>query len=46
MGSLTPGKYADVVVLSRGVFADGPAALLDTAVDVTIVAGEVVHRRG
>ena len=45
-GSLTPGKYADVVVLSRDVFADGPAALLDTAVDVTIVGGEVVHRRG
>ena len=41
-GSLTPGKYADVVVLSRDVFADGPAALLDTAVDVTIVGGEVV----
>ena len=45
-GSLTPGKYADVVVLSRDVFDDGPAALLDTAVDVTIVGGEVVHRRG
>ena len=45
-GSLTPGKYADVVVLSRDVFADGPAALLETTVDVTIVGGEVVHRRG
>ena len=45
-GSLTPGKYADVVVLSRDVFGDGPTALLDTAVDVTIVGGKVVHRRG
>jgi len=39
------GKRADLVVLSRDVFADEPAALLDTVVGVTIVDGEVVHRR-
>lgn len=44
-GSIEVGKQADLVVLSRDVFADDPAALLDTAVDVTIVDGEVVHRR-
>jgi predicted amidohydrolase YtcJ len=44
-GSIEVGKKADLVVLSRDVFADEPAALLDTAVDVTIVDGEVVHRR-
>jgi predicted amidohydrolase YtcJ len=44
-GSIEVGKQADLVVLSRDVFADEPAALLETAVDVTIVGGEVVHRR-
>ena len=44
-GSIEVGKRADLVVLSRDVFVNDPAALLDTAVDVTIVDGEVVHRR-
>jgi predicted amidohydrolase YtcJ len=44
-GSIEVGKRADLVVLSRDVFADEPAALLETSVDVTVVDGEVVHRR-
>ena len=44
-GSLTPGKDADVVVLSRDLFADpDPQAILGTRVTHTVVAGEVVHR--
>ena len=44
-GSLTPGKDADVVVLSRDLFADDdPAAILETQVTHTVVAGDVVHR--
>jgi predicted amidohydrolase YtcJ len=46
-GSLTPGKDADVVVLSRDLFAVGdPRAILETGVTHTVVAGEVVHRAG
>jgi predicted amidohydrolase YtcJ len=44
-GSIEVGKQADVVVLSRDVFADGLGSLLETKVDATIVDGEVVHRR-
>ncbi len=44
-GSIEPGKLADLVILSRDVFANEPAALLDTSVDATIVGGEVVYRR-
>jgi predicted amidohydrolase YtcJ len=44
-GSIEVGKQADLVVLSRDVFAGEPAALLDTTVDVTIVGGEVAHPR-
>ncbi len=44
-GSITPGKQADLVVLSRDVLAlDDPRALLDTRAELTIVGGEVVFR--
>ena len=44
-GSLTPGKDADVIVLSRDLFAEGdPRAILETRVTHTVVDGEVVHR--
>ena len=44
-GTLTPGKYADLVVLSRDLFevAD-PLEILDTTVTHTVVGGRVVHR--
>jgi predicted amidohydrolase YtcJ len=47
-GSITPGKQADVIVLSEDVFANEnePAALLETKVDVAIVDGRIEHRRG
>ena len=46
-GSLTPGKYADLVVLSRDLFAvRDPREILDTQRGDTVVGGEVVHRPG
>jgi hypothetical protein len=44
-GSITPGKDADLVVLSRDLFEPGdPRTILHTRVTHTVVAGEVVHR--
>jgi predicted amidohydrolase YtcJ len=44
-GSLTPGKYADVAVLSRDLFAvNDPREILDTGVTHTVVDGRVVLR--
>jgi predicted amidohydrolase YtcJ len=46
-GTLTPGKYADLVVLSRDLFAaEDPREILDTTVTHTVVGGRVVHRAG
>ena len=45
-GSLTPGKLADLVLLSQDVFAIPPAAIKDVVVETTIVGGKVVYRRG
>jgi predicted amidohydrolase YtcJ len=45
-GSVSPGKYADLAVLDRDVFAlEDPRELLGTHVTHTVVGGEVVHRR-
>jgi predicted amidohydrolase YtcJ len=43
-GTLEPGRLADVAVFARDVLAE-PEAVLDTAVDMTIVGGRVVHER-
>ena len=42
-GSLQEGKYADLIVLSRDIMEIAPAEILQTTVEHTIVAGEVVY---
>jgi predicted amidohydrolase YtcJ len=44
-GSIEVGKQADLAILSRDIFAEEPAALLETSVDITIADGEIVVRR-
>ena len=44
-GSLTPGKYADIVVLSQDLLTVDEGKIPDTTVDITIVGGEVKYRR-
>ncbi len=42
-GSLTPGKYADITVLSRNIMTAPPDSILGTRVLYTIVGGKVVY---
>lgn len=44
-GSITPGKWADLVVLSRDIMTVPEAEIPDTQVDLTIVGGEVRYQR-
>ncbi len=44
-GSLTPDKYADIVVLSQDILTVEESEIPDTKVDYTIVGGEVRHMR-
>lgn len=44
-GSLTPGKYADIVVLSRDIMTIPPEEILETEVVYTIIGGEVRYSR-
>jgi predicted amidohydrolase YtcJ len=42
-GSITEGKLADMVLLSRDVFSIPPREILDTKAVLTIVGGRIVH---
>ena len=44
-GSLTPGKYADIVVLSQDLLTVEDEKIPDTTVDITIVGGEIKYKR-
>ncbi len=45
-GSLTPGKLADVTVLSQDILTVPEAEIPNTRIDYTIVGGEVAYERG
>jgi predicted amidohydrolase YtcJ len=45
LGTLTPGKLGDIVVLDRDILTIPEGELPDVQVDVTIVGGEVRFRR-
>ena len=44
-GSITPGKLADIVIVSDDLFKMDPKNLRDAQVDVTILGGKVVWNR-
>ena len=44
-GSLTPGKLADLVVLSQDILTVPDEKLMDTTVDYTLVGGEIKYAR-
>jgi predicted amidohydrolase YtcJ len=45
-GSLTPGKFADIVVLDSDLFSMAREEIKDAAVRYTIVGGKVVYEAG
>src|SRR5689334_1089999 len=42
-GSITPGKLADMVILSDNIFEIKPDAIRNTKVETTIVGGKIVY---
>jgi len=44
-GSITPGKLADIVVLSRDILTIPEAEIPDTRVDMTFVGGKLAYAR-
>jgi predicted amidohydrolase YtcJ len=44
VGSITPGKRADFIVIDRDVMTVEPIEILETKVLRTVIAGETVYR--
>jgi predicted amidohydrolase YtcJ len=44
LGSITPGKHADLVILDRDIYSVDPMEIVDTRVDLTIFDGQIVYR--
>ena len=44
-GSITPGKYADMVLLGDDIFKLQPTAIKDVQVELTMVGGKVTYRK-
>ena len=44
-GSITPGKLADLVILSQDIFQIEPMGILETEVVGTIIGGRMVYRQ-
>jgi predicted amidohydrolase YtcJ len=44
-GSITPGKWADMIVLSHNLFEIPPTEIPQTTVDLTVFDGQVVFQR-
>jgi len=42
-GSITPGKLADIVILSDNIFDLKPEAIRNVKVETTIVGGKIVY---
>ncbi len=44
-GTISEGKFADLVVLSRDILSASVAQIRDTAVDITFLGGRSIYRR-
>src|SRR2546430_2743436 len=44
-GTIEPGKWADLTILSKDIMTIPPKEILSTDVEMTIVAGKVVYRK-
>lgn len=44
LGSLAPGKKADIIVVDRDIYSIPPMEIIDANVDMTVFNGHVVYR--
>ncbi len=46
LGSIEPGKFADLVILSENILSIKPENIKDVKVDMTIFDGKIIYERG
>ncbi len=44
-GSITPGKFADIIILSDDIRHSSPEDILSTKIDITIFNGEIIYKK-
>jgi len=42
-GSIAPGKWADLIILSHNIFDIPPAEITETQVELTVFDGQIVY---
>ncbi|UCE51458.1 MAG: amidohydrolase [Desulfobacterales bacterium] len=45
MGSITPGKFADLIILDRNIYTVDPMEIAETRVEMTLFDGRIVYGR-
>ena len=45
LGSISPGKFADIIVLDRDIYSINPDKIADTKIFITIFDGHIVYER-
>jgi predicted amidohydrolase YtcJ len=45
LGTLQPGKLADIAVCDRNLFASSPSEIRKAKVDMTIMDGKIIYKR-
>ena len=45
LGSITPGKFADLIVLNKDIYSMDPDQIADTQIDITVFDGQIVYER-
>jgi predicted amidohydrolase YtcJ len=45
LGSITPGKFADIIVLDKDIYSIEPDKIMDIKIDMTIFDGQIVYER-
>ena len=46
LGSIEPGKYADMVVLGKDILTVPTEEIIDIPIDMTFVGGKLVYEKG
>ena len=45
LGSIAPGKFADLIVIDKDIFSIDQNKIMDTKIDMTIFDGQIVYER-
>jgi predicted amidohydrolase YtcJ len=45
LGTIEPGKFADIIVIDRNLFGADPSEIMESHVDMTMMDGKIIYER-